>query len=335
MQSNNKNGDTQVNLRLPIALKEKIHSIAKQNNRTLNIELNERLVNSFAQPTEANHSQLIKDLDGLLSYYRQNPRLADISQRLQFALSESNQLRDTKFLNPSIIAFELGLTHASEIEDWFGGRLEPSFEQLMSLAQLLGCSKNWLLFGVGKPYPVALSPSSFDVESLLSFCFEPTSDYEKVMNVHFVRNDNKNGELLIIKQFNANACQVYDTNFHISDVVGDSGREQRAVFVLAMLALSKTKAKMKCFSYLLDNANFLKLTAGDEHPLKTIQKFRHQEWMDDIYNESMYRQTGYWTGWQSLCIDINNDIKTDERLSLEYSKIMSKEHLIINKLKSI
>lgn len=328
----NVRSDVQVNLRLPIALKEKIHSIAKQNNRTLNIELTERLINSFTQPTQDNHNQLIKDLDGLLSYYRQTPRLVDISNRLNFVLNESNQIRDSKFLNPSLIAFEMGFDHAGMVEAWFQGRLEPTFNELTDLAKLLGCSSDWLLFGLGKPYPVKLAPSSFNVESLIKFCLETELDFNKVTSLHFVRNDSKEGQILIIKRFNNNFCQVYNTNFHISDIVGNTGREQRAIFVLALLAISKMQWRGKVFSYLLDETNFSKLTLGDEHPLKTLCKFRYLEWMDDIYDPSMYQRVSYWNGWENLCVGISADIDRDEHLLAEKNLIKSKEHQVFSLL---
>lgn len=325
--------DVQVNLRLPVELKEKLHEIAKNNNRSLNIELNERLINSFAQTNNSNHARLIKDLNEFFSSYQQSPRLIDISQRLQFALSESNQLRDSKKLNPSLIAYELGFESASEVENWFDGRLEPTFEQLKLLAKLLGCSEEWLLFGMGKPYPLKSAPSALNVSTLLKFCFEIEPGYDKIVNLYFVRNDSKEGEILIIKQFTNNACQVYDTNLHLSDVVGDGGRNQRAEFVLALYALSKMDFKYKSYSYLIDDANFMKLQAGDEHPLKNLFKFRYAEWMDDIYDKSMFDRFSYWDGWEILCSNIYNDIERDEKLLAEKNLIRTKEHEIFSALK--
>lgn len=67
--------DVQVNLRLPIELKEKIQEIAKRNGHTLNAELNMRLKDSLSTPTQGNQKQALEDIYGFFENYQKNRRL--------------------------------------------------------------------------------------------------------------------------------------------------------------------------------------------------------------------------------------------------------------------
>lgn len=326
--------DVQVNLRLPIELKEKLHEIAKNNNRSLNNELNERLINSFAQSNNSNQALLIKELDEFLSGYRQIPRLSDIANRLNFALNEVNEIRFANRLNPSLIAYELGFDYAAEMEGWFEGRIEPSFEQLKKLAKLLGCSEEWLLFGLGKPYPVKYAPSTFDVKSFINFCLD-TKDtpYEKVTSLYFVLSESSLGELLIIKQFSNRACQVYETtlNLGIESRVGVTGTELRSMFVIAIQALVKSFWQRKTQSFVLEPSSFERIKSGDEHPQKVLFKFNYLNWIDFIYNDSLDSMS-FWDGWDSIRSDIIRDIRNSEVLSSEKSLVHSQQHEVFKLL---
>ena len=326
--------DVQVNLRLPIELKEKLHEIAKNNNRSLNNELNERLINSFAQSNNSNHALLIKELDEFLSEYRQIPRLSDIANRLNFSLNEVNEIRFANRLNPSLIAYELGFDYAAQMEGWFEGRIEPSFEQLKKLARLLGCSEEWLLFGLGKPYPVKSAPSTFDVNSFINFCLD-TKDtfYEKVISLYFVLGESSLGELLIIKQFSNRACQVYETTLSlgVNSRVGVTGTEVRSMFVIALQALVKSAWQTKTHSFVLEPSSFERIKSGDEHPLKVLFKFNYLNWIDYIYSDSL-DSMNFWDGWESVRSEIIRDIRNSEVLSSEKSLVHSQQHEVFKLL---
>lgn len=326
--------DVQVNLRLPIELKEKLHEVAKNNNRSLNAELNERLINSFSQSNSSNQALLIRELDEFLNGYRQIPRLNDIAKRLKFVLNEANEIRFAKFLNPSIIAHEFGFDHAAEVEGWFEGRLEPSFEQLKRLSKLLGCSEEWLQFGVGKPFQSKSVSSSLDVNNFIKFLLDTEqTSYDEVINLHFVRSENLLGEVLVIKQFSERACQVYEMGFYLRSPIL-SGRGHNvfiANFVIALQAIANSAWNVKTQSYLIEESSFEKLKSGDEHPLRILFKFNTLNWINYIYSESS-DCINFWKGWEELRKEIGINVKHYDSLATEKALVQSGQHEVFQYL---
>lgn len=326
--------DMQVNLRLPISLKDRIHTAAKENNRSLNAELNERLVNSFITAQD-NYSTAVNTILDLADRFRQTDRVADIKQRLDFLLDEIANTPASPYLNPALIASKLGYEYATETENWFKGKTEPSFSQLKQLAQFFGCNENWLQFGIGTPFQTSRYASFRDIVGIVDFCTAPETGYDKVHEVLFIRNNTAAGEILIVKVFDDYRAQVYQTPVHLSEVVGATGTQYRAVLVLALEAFFRSKWKLNVKSYLVQSSLYDTLISGQHNALNALGRYPFSNWMDDIWDNSMYQKQDkdeYWQGWQAVCIATNDSIVADKKLSQDKDALANHSHEAITLL---
>lgn len=319
--------DVQVNLRLPIALKEKIHDAARENNRSLNAELNERLINSFVTMQD-NYSTVVDAVVELASRFQTSDRVFDIKERLDFLLEQVQEIPRTPYLTPSLIASKLGYEYASETEKWFKGQAEPSFSQLKQLARFFGCDESWLQFGIGKPFPTKRHSHFGNVVDVMDFFTTPDDSYDKVSEVLFIRNDSAAGEIIIVKVFDSYRCQVYQTSVHLSDVVGATGTHYRAVLTLVLEGFYRSQWKMKVRSYLVNPDMYDTLISGQQNALRTLARYQFSTWMDDIWDRSMYLKDtiDYWTGWRSLCISIAMTIEQDKRMASDKEMLANRSH---------
>lgn len=141
----------QFNLRVKPELKNRISESAVKNLRSDNSETIYRLQQSF-------------ELDQLSKIYKSpqtgvvntqlfevTPRKLEIAERLSIVLSELNSSGEYTDLNLAEFAYHLGFETVSEIEMWFDARIEPSFEDLIRVAEFYGFNANWLLWGKGCP----------------------------------------------------------------------------------------------------------------------------------------------------------------------------------------
>lgn len=326
--------DIQVNLRLPVLLKDKIHDSARHNNRSLNAELNERLMQSFIT-VEDNYTNVVAAVLDLASRFQTSDRLHDIKQRLDFLLEQLRNISHAPFFNPSLIASKLGYDYATETEKWFKGEAEPSFSQLKLLAKFFGCDESWLQFGIGKPFPTKNFSQFRDIVNVVDFLTTPEPGFSKVNEILFVRKDSAAGELLIIKVFDDYRSQTYQTSVHLSDVVGATGTLYRAVITLVFRALLHSHWKLKVKSYLVKSDMYETLTAGEKNALSVLNRYPFSNWMDDIWDSSMYmeqNQDENWKGWRDLCLAISSSIEIDNKLKLDKEMITNNSHEAITLL---
>lgn len=312
-------GDIQVNLRIPPDLKQKLQEQAQFHGRSLNLEMNYRLVNSFSTPNDS-YADIMQKLDEIVARHHKTKRLGAIQERLNTALFELSKVPMVRQLSPARIAYDLDYERADEVIRWFDGDLEPTFMQLKQLADYLGCDAEWLMFDEKQPYPIKNQDMSrFDtIQSIVEFCFEPETGFDAVQKVFFIRNDSAAGDVLIIKQFSHKHAQVYTTNIHLSNVVGATGARIQALFVLALKDICKHgEYKHQAMSYLFDAAICEQLKQGMEHPLKLTARATFTPWMDDIWERHMFDKQDanyYWRGYRDVCFRVQAYINEDPKL---------------------
>ncbi|MDO4895360.1 Arc family DNA-binding protein [Moraxella sp.] len=312
-------GDIQVNLRIPPDLKQKLLEQAQFHGRSLNLEMNYRLVNSFSTPNDS-YADIMQKLDEIVARHHKTKRLGAVQERLNTALFELGKVPMVRQLSPARIAYDLGYERADEVVRWFDGDLEPTFAQLKQLAGYLGCDAEWLMFDEKQPYPIKNQDMSrFDtVQSIVEFCFEPEVGFDEVQKVFFIRNDSTAGDVLIIKQFSHKHAQVYTTNIHLSHVVGATGARIQALFVLALRAICKSSEyKYRAMSYVFDIEICEQLKQGMEHPLKLMARTTFIPWMDDIWDQGMYEGQSadyYWQGYKDLCFRVQAYVNENPKL---------------------
>ena len=121
--------DSQIKLRLPTELKQKIENEAQNTKRSMNAEILARLENSF------NFRKLDVEGDVLLSPYQLLDRKKELSDRLIIAIEwlNSSQIKEIKY---SLIAEQLGYETAEIFLEWIQGKQEPTFSELRKILLL-------------------------------------------------------------------------------------------------------------------------------------------------------------------------------------------------------
>ncbi len=137
----------QYKLRLPAELKQQIEASAKDANRSMNADIVVRLQDSFNNESR----DILRSVHALEAVLLRNSSLStrrtEVSQRLRQLLEQVNHVRRGRPFQPSHIAQAIGAEYAEIVENWFAGKLEPSFSQLASIATYLGCNIAWLQHG--------------------------------------------------------------------------------------------------------------------------------------------------------------------------------------------
>ncbi|QUY51889.1 Arc family DNA-binding protein [Psychrobacter pacificensis] len=293
--------NVQFNLRIPTELKERIAVASQASGRSINAEAQYRLEKSFNSQNGSYKEAIVELREFFDSHLRKN-RLEEISQKLNFLLEEARAVTGTDSPSISRVAEALGYKTVGLTEDWFEGRKEPDFEVLTKIAKYFGAQEKWLIHNEGKPFEKIDFEFSRDIErnaeQLLSGC----TDGSEAQAIWFVRNQSKNGELIIVKHFNSWHGQVLDTRVHVSNTVGFGGAEDRALMSLTLKYLCR-KHLLKTYGTIVSEADYDRLLWEKENPIKVIQNFRRSTWIEDIWDKSMYmkEENSYWEGWIDMC----------------------------------
>ncbi|MCO1451104.1 FitA-like ribbon-helix-helix domain-containing protein [Burkholderia multivorans] len=263
-------------------------------------------------------------------------RLAEVGTRLSALLDQVNQVRrSTRPLRPSHIAQEIGEERASEVEDWFIGRLEPTFSQLAAIAEFLGGSRSWLQHGDGRMFEVGTDRLSEDsgeaVAQLLNLhqAARPTT-------VHLVREADEVGRLFIIQQYGEWKCQTWKTPIHVSDHIGAGGEKALACLSVTLNLLYKYHASSNGLhvlirSYQLPSDACSAILAGSTHPLGPLEGTAYEcPWWEDFWDETEFRKDHeYWPGYRALCERIYRVVSLNKSLNDARDRIDRRNHPLL------
>ena len=245
-------------------------------------------------------------------------RLKAVSERLTQILELNRAGVNDRKVQPSHVAQAIGESHVGEVEDWFLGQKEPSFDQLNKIAAYFGIRSEWLIHGDGSIYCQQYSRIPENVEEALSWlCSWNVDDNAKydsdVAMLHFVREASETGSLAVLKQTAYNHWRIYRTPYHISEMIGAGGESSLVSLFQMWRALyrsyTKPGAKFSVASYLVSPADFDKLLQGNTNPHAVLTNQSRSVWWEDIWDSSMNSRTEYWPGWSSLSNRINQIIK--------------------------
>ncbi|QCR87106.1 Arc family DNA-binding protein (plasmid) [Moraxella osloensis] len=300
------NIDEEITIRLPVEIKEQLQISARLNDRSLNDELNTRLINSFSIAFTSNQKHILNELRELFKNYQDSNRLTETSSRLQRLLEEGNQLPRLPKLRPSHIAYALGYEKASIVEAWFEGCIEPTFKELLQIAEFYGCQKDWLYFGGSTPFKPNKLPTFDSFDKLVNFMATSDEPHGTLRKVYLIRQDDLTGNLGIIKQHGDWSCQFYTTDIFLNDCLNDNNAYDTAFFTLAIHALRLDKISLQCqtkaqyLGYSIDAVSFQRLLSGEEHPLKIIQNGNCNEWCFKILNMAHGLQKNHWSNSEAF-----------------------------------
>ena len=295
--------DSQIKLRLPTELKQKIENEAQNTKRSMNAEILARLENSF------NFRKLDVEGDVLLSPYQLIDRKKELSNRLIIAIEwlNSSQIKEIKY---SLIAEQLGYETAEIFLDWIQGKQEPSFTELRKIADFFGVNQDWLVHGYGHPTPYSFfevtGNTNIDIPKL--FLTTGITDQEiylsEIKKIHFVRSLSDEGELLIVREQKNGCVEVLETRAHISTSIGEGGRMVLQSFARLWKALYDSPHRTLIDSYLISPSKFNQIREFNIHPLSIIRKTQTSFWWEDIWKKTanknirdMYIEL--WTDWDS------------------------------------
>lgn len=306
--------DSQVKLRIPTELKQRIEAEAQDAKRSMNAEIVARLENSFNfKKLDAEHGNIT------LSPYQLLDRKKELSDRLVHAIqwANFNNFRELKY---SHIAEQLEYETAEIFLDWVQGKHEPTFIELRKIAEFLGVEQDWLVHGDGYPTP----HSSFDASGsperdiLELFQTEGISDHEifmsKVKKIHFVRNISPEGELVIVREYKNEKVDVLETRAHISTVIGDGGRRMLQNFASLWAHLYDSPHRNSVHSYLMKKEKFNELRKLYLHPLALLRHTQPSYWWEEIWRKQPSNHTAQlyedqWSDWLSTVHVASEGIK--------------------------
>jgi transcriptional regulator with XRE-family HTH domain len=306
--------NVQFNLRIPAELKAFISDASKASGRSINAEAQYRLEQSF-ESQGGSYMEAVEELRHFFDAHLRSNRLRVLAHKLNFLLSEAQAVDSLYTPSISRIAEALGYNSVGMIEDWFEGRKEPSFAELKKLAKYFACQENWLIHDENKPFKTERFEFGFDIEDNASRLMKG-DDGNEVTSLWFARNNTENGELIVIKHYDGWHGSVLSTRVHVSNKVGVGGSEHRALLSLTLKYLCKHHLQ-KIKGALISELDYNELIWAKENPIKIIDKYHHNPWIEDMWDSSMYskKSNNYWKGWHEMCMSNAFYIHENELLS--------------------
>lgn len=270
--------DSQLKLRLPSDLKQKIEEIAESEKRSMNAEIVARLENSFNFQSGLTHDSNLKKL---ANPYLLVDRKSEISERLVQSIEWINTYKMNS-LKYSHIAEHCGYEHGQVFLDWIKAEVEPTFKELRQVADFFGINSEWLVHGDGK----LLNVDHFDTDTTDLDQIFSSKKREKIEKLLFIRDDSAEGNLLIIKKLNDWKIEQFTTSLHLSTVNGIGGSRNLQSFAEQCKAIYKSSNLSKTFSYLVSIEDFEKMLILEKHPLSILKTYQASPWWEAIWDKS-------------------------------------------------
>ncbi|MGC4244003.1 MAG: helix-turn-helix transcriptional regulator [Herbaspirillum sp.] len=294
----------------------------------------EKLSQRHDRSVEAEARYAIRSwVEPLMQREEQSARRMEVAVRLREILEQVNSVHPGKTIKPSHVAQVIGESHAEAVENWFSGKVEPSFVQLERIAHYLGCAPAWLQHGDGSMIPkdyVRLPEQAMDAIAWLL----DEGEKEIATQVFFVRSVGQTGSLAIVKCYDRMNCKIFSTPYHVSEEIGAGGESSLAcLFVMWHLLYElygegqRYGVRQTIKSFLMAESGFKALLEGNQHPLILLKEQAEEStWWEDIWDVDHYPKRNYWSGWKSLCDRIRGVIEFRPRLAEERQQIAEKKH---------
>lgn len=252
-------------------------------------------------------------------------RAAAVARRLNFLQEELATIRPGPTPLPSHFAELMGFSHADDVERWFAGEGEPSFQELYGIADLVGCNRDWLVHGEGHPFSSQYARIPESPKQGVEWLLDGSSGTQP--ELHLIRNMSKDGEFALVKRFSEWRAQTIRTPYHISESIGAGGESSLASLFLIWERLYKhwTKSNLLVEGHLLDESQFSALLGGKRHPLNVIPQGEKSCWWEDIWDVQQMGKHEYWPGWHSLTQRIRRVIDARPSLNEERQRLRAED----------
>ncbi|RED02022.1 hypothetical protein [Ectopseudomonas oleovorans] len=308
---NNDTATGKLNIRsLPIDVLSALTNLAAQNDRSLEAEARHAL-KAWVKPPMAKQNDVT--------------RLHQIANRLQFLAGELEKACPSRRASFSRIAEALGLTHAVSVEQWFLGQAEPSFDELLSIAKLAGCRAEWLVHGEGTPFRSKQERIPEHAILGTEFLFSANSSGLRP-KLHLVRSKNDEGSFLFVRQYSDWDYQVFETPYHVSEVIGAGGEASLASLSLVLNGVYNAliqRAGTSVTGYLARKEVFSALLEGERHPAYLLKSAEKSCWWEDFWDAGVFGQHNYWDGWRSITARINGVVESSSALKEQRAELRS------------
>jgi plasmid stability protein len=255
---------------------------------------------------------------------KREKRATAISRRLHFLQEELETFVQGPKPSPSRFAELMGRNHAEEVESWFAGEEEPSFYDLSTIANLIGCSRNWLVHEEGYPFSSTYSRIPELPKQGVQWLLDGSSN-SKLTQLHLIRCMSENGEFAVVKCYSDWCAITYHTPYRFSENIGTGGESALASLFLILEKLYKhwVRSNLVIEGYLLEETLFDSLLNGRRHPLNVIQNGHKNCWWEDIWDIKQIEKHEYWPGWTSLTQRIRRVIETRSYYKDEQRRIQN------------
>ncbi len=220
------------------------------------IEKNESIANS---PVKNEETEVVK-----------------LSLRFSSVLKLMNENRNYDKFNISRLAQIMKLHKVSELEDFFTGKEEPTFDFISNFCENFGVSYRWLTEGDGSPFENRERTNTYPYDYLEEIL---TLNPE---TVYFIRASTEISEAFILLKISDWKYKIFPRIWHVSDHVGGTGSAQLESLYNLIIELRDNR-NIYCSGRTLESKQFNKLVSGNKFPGAYIDSSPSNDpWWDDL-----------------------------------------------------
>lgn len=322
-------------LRLPTNLHERLVQFADKNGLSMNaaiIDILEKSLDNDISLSKLTVLESLKNIEGLLKSKEFDfDRTSEVAARLVDCLKMTNEITGPD-LTPSRVAELLGEESASKFSDYFNGISEPSFNELKIFSKFFGVNEKWLKHGSLPKFNVDYFRMSLNPEIAVNELLNLNDkEKDKPLDIFFIRNQSKAGELLIVRKYSDWSADILRTPMHVSDVIGAGGFGMLKSFFVTLRILyelyisSSHKNSVNVRGFIVRNDKYDDISEGILHPLTLLKNETNNTWWEDIWDPSMHKKNEYWDGFGNIAQSVQEGIMTDEYLSSVVDKVKKHE----------
>lgn len=252
------------------------------------------------RPKEAMLRRALRQMaQPVLTGFARSTRRQDLSLRLMTLLDFSGEK-----MTPSMLAEMVGETHAEPMEQAFRGEVEPGFELLRRIADIMGVEREWLLHGVGPMMPVSEDMYPADAKTAALYLMDLSDvqilDDGAIRSLHFVRTAAPEGTLCIVR---GNEVGKYGIILSGTMLRTDSSTANLKALKLLVETLKLLRGyDISVQSHLMMPNDFAALREGRVYPRSLLERSRTNWWEDLIAPDTVQAENvpEYCPGFRQL-----------------------------------
>ncbi|MFA7348876.1 MAG: hypothetical protein WCZ86_14055 [Desulfurivibrionaceae bacterium] len=200
-----------------------------------------------------------------------------LSARFQKVLHLMNEGQRENYFNIPKLSKILGLKKISDLEKYFQGEQDPTFEFMENFSNQFGINPKWLQFGDGQAFE-SQAPWYNDAMDYLDHILNNNPEA-----IYFVQSKNTERQSFLLLKISEHKYEVLPKYWHISSCVGAGGSWQIYRFYQFVQNIRKTKYSTKCWGIVLGKDDFWKLMQGEVFPAAILDNNRTSNfWWDDF-----------------------------------------------------